>query len=174
VDNLTNNQRSLAWWATWNPSFDGKAIADSALKIQSVNEQFCEMLGASPAELINHTLTDLTPEPAKSRVRENAELVVQGKSPGFLVEIEFEFLSGRRMKALLMVVGVFVETDPPTFDFFVSRILNLSAPIAVPPPCPRGSALLNAIRTNWQIIAAAVGALAWVASEAYKLTREDG
>ena len=61
MDGLTDEERVLAWGASWDPSFDGVAIVDKDFTFRSVNPQFCQIVGVSPAELIGKRFQDITP-----------------------------------------------------------------------------------------------------------------
>jgi PAS domain S-box-containing protein len=128
VDELTNEERALAWLTSWHPSFDGVAIVNPDFTFRSVNPQFCEIVGVSPAEIIGNSFKDLTPEPIKTLDIKNANLVKQGIIPNYTLPKTYEFASGRRVDVILLVRGVF---DPQTseFLFFVSSIMGSESPI---------------------------------------------
>lgn len=183
MDGLDNHQRARAWLATWNPSFTGKAIVNQDFTFRSVNQQFCEILGMQPADFLDHTFTDLTPEPIRTLDRENADLVVQGRSPGYVMRKQYR----RRDDSLtpefmLLVVGIFKENGD--FDFFASRIIlatEVANSLAEPIPSPKELSLwvrfIEALPMLIKIsggVAAAVGVMAWVLYEMTKLAIKDG
>lgn len=156
MDGLNNEERSSAWLASWNPSFDGKAIVNSDFTFRSVNQQFCKMLDISPAELIGNKFTDVTPEPIKTVEVKNSILVRRGDIQSFLLPKTFELSTGRRIDVTLLVSGVYHPTMG-TFMFYVATIMErqrLSATV-VPSPTPTG--LLELDKKTWITIAAALG-----------------
>lgn len=183
MDGLDNHQRAKAWLATWNPSFTGKAVVNEDFTFRSVNQQFCDILGMQPADFLDHAFTDLTPEPIATLDRQNADLVVQGRSPGYLMRKQYR----RRDKSLtpefmLLVVGIFKETGE--FDFFASRIIlatEMTGSSQELTPSPKESSLWAKFITALPIlvkisggIAAAVGVVAWVIYEIARLAAKDG
>jgi PAS domain S-box-containing protein len=127
VDGLTTEkERALAWAATWHPSFHGTAIVNRNFEFVSVNPQFCQIVGVTPAELMGKKFTDVTPATIRELDAKNAELVMQGKITSYLLPKRFEFQSGAKVEIILLVVGVYA-TDG-TFEFFVSRIMEQTIP----------------------------------------------
>jgi len=155
MDGLDSKQRALAWLATWNPSFTGKAILNKDFTFRSVNEQFCEILGVTPAELLDKKFTDITPEPDKTLDKQNAKLVIDGKSQGYLLKKIYELSDGRRVPVLLLVAGV--RKDNGDFDFFVSRIIQ-DIELSDATPTPKG-------RTLWEKIVVAITVIAFAVYE---------
>lgn len=183
MDGLDNHQRAKAWLATWNPSFTGKAIVNEDFTFRSVNQQFCDILGMQPADFLDHTFTDLTPEPIATLDRQNADLVVHGRSPGYLMRKQYL----RRDKSLtpefmLLVVGIFKNNGD--FDFFASRIIlatEMQNSLLELTHFQKESSLwvrfITALPMLVKIsggIAAAVGVVAWVVYEIAKLAAKDG
>lgn len=121
VDKLTDEERILAWKASWHPSFDGVAIVNQDGTFRSVNPQFCKLLGVTPAELIGHRFQDLTPPSIRKLDLENAELVKKGAIDFYLLPKKYQFASHEVDVVLL------VTRAPPSsvgdFRFFVSRIM---------------------------------------------------
>ena len=122
-DGLNNEERVLAWLASWNPSFSGIAIVNPDFTFRSVNRQFCKIVGVTPAEIIGNSFKDMTPEPVKSLDVKNAELVKKGEIDSYLLPKTYELTSGKRVQIVLLVKGVY---DPNTseFLFYVSRIME--------------------------------------------------
>lgn len=121
-DGLTDEERKLAWLASWNPSFAGKAIVNPDFTFRSVNRQFCEIVGVTPAEIINSKFTDLTPEPVKTLDVKNAKLVKEGKIESYILPKVYEFASGKRVDVILLVKGVY-HPKTSEFLFYVSSIM---------------------------------------------------
>lgn len=169
MDGLTNRQRAAAWLASWNPDFVGKAIVNEKLEITAVNEQFCEILGITPAEVLESKFTDVTAKKDRELDLHNAQLVMKGLSPGYLMEKSYLFRDGREVRVLLMVVGIFTENGD--FDFFVSRIVD--APkvqkLSVPTASPKAWSWLTWMKDAWKVLTVLVPIVAWVIYEVAKL-----
>jgi PAS domain S-box-containing protein len=160
VDGLKTEEQALAWAATWHPSFHGTAIVDKDFQFVSVNPQFCQIVGVTPAELIGKKFTDVTPVAIRELDAKNAELVMQGKITSYLLPKRYEFQSGVKVEIILLVVGVYA-TDG-TFKFFVSRIMEQT----VPTPKNQStwfSGILSALKelTRRQWLQAAGMVMAW-------------
>lgn len=123
MDGLTDEERVLAWIANWHPSFSGKAIVNGDFTFRSVNPQFCKILGVTPAELVDQSFVDLTPEPIKTLDKRNAELVKAGQIQSYLIPKTYEFPNGKRKDVTLLVNGVYHQ-DTNEFLFFVSTIME--------------------------------------------------
>jgi PAS domain S-box-containing protein len=171
VDILTNRQRAAAWLATWNPSFVGKAIVSRDFKFQAVNDQFCEILGVTPAVLLEHSFEDITAPQDQKLDTDNAELVIKGKSPGYLMEKSYQFRDNHEVKVLLMVVGVYKEDG--NFYFFTSRIVEAPTKTSVDStPSPKTLSWLAWMTKAWKILTVLVPVAAWVAYEVLKLLKD--
>lgn len=120
----TVEERALAWLAKWHPSLEGTAIINPDFTFRAVNPQFCKILGVTPAELINHSFSDVSPEPVKTLDMDNAKLVMHGVITTYTMNKQYEMKDGRRVSVILLVKGVY---HPLTNDFlfFVSSILGL-------------------------------------------------
>ena len=167
-DKLDFTERALAWKAIWNPSFVGMGIIDRDYTFRSVNSQFCEILGVSPAELIGKKFTDLTPQPMRDLDVLNAGLIREGSSPSYLLPSCYELSNGRRVYFLLLMVGVCdVNQD---FLFYVARIIkNETVAITSTPASPQSSfqksgTFLKTVKENWHIITAILGSLSLLLS----------
>lgn len=123
MDQLNDSERALAWSASWNPSFEGRAIINSDLSFRSVNHQFCKILGVTPAELVKNKFTDMTPEPLKTVETKNAVLVRRGDIQNFLLPKSYVFSDGRVVDLTLLVSGVYHPTSSH-FMFFVATIMR--------------------------------------------------
>ena len=123
MDGLTNEERVFAWLASWNPSFAGKAIVNPDFTFRAVNQQFCKIVGVTPAELVGNKFTDLTPEPVKSVDMKNAMLVKRGVIQSYLLPKSYEFYNGHKVDVTLLVNGVY-HPETKDFMFFVSTILE--------------------------------------------------
>lgn len=152
MDQLSDEERALAWAAHWNPSFVGLAIVDRNLILRSANPQFREMLGITPAELIGKRLVDLTPQPSKTLLEENAKLVISGNIQHYLLQKELELPDGERVKALLLMRGVYDKEGE--FLFFISRIMLDEEGIESPVPSQKSIKLLEFIKQYGYIFAA--------------------
>lgn len=131
MDGLNNQERALAWLASWNPSFDGRAIVNPDFTFRAINQQFCDILGVSPAELVGGTFTDITPAPIRELEIKNANLVMQGLIQSYILEKNYEMMDGRKIDVTLLVNGVYAE-DTKEFLFFVSTIMERK-PLIMPP-----------------------------------------
>lgn len=121
---LSNDkERALAWKACWDPAFSGIAIVNEDFTFRSVNQQFCEIVGVTPGDLIEKNFKDITPEPLKSLDAKNAKLVKDGIINSYFLPKTYEFPSGKRVDVNLLVVGVY-EEETGEFLFFVSRIME--------------------------------------------------
>lgn len=121
MDGLTIEEKALAWEASWHPSFAGIAIVDKNFRFRSVNPQFCEILGVSPAELIGQDFQDITPPPVKQLDANNARLVIRKVITSYLLPKTYDFGNGKIIKVMLLVKGVYSKEG--NFLFFVSRIM---------------------------------------------------
>ena len=121
MDGLQDQERALAWEASWHPSFEGTAIVNEDFTFRSVNPQFCEVVGVSPAELIGKRFQDMTPPPVKQLDENNAKLVVRGVIDSYLLPKTYQFDNGKTVHVVLLVKGVYDENKK--FLFFVSKIM---------------------------------------------------
>lgn len=121
MDGLNFEERALAWASSWDPSFAGIAIVNKDFTFRSVNPQFCDILGVSPAELIGTRFEDITPIEIRKLDVKNANLVMQGKINSYLLPKCYEFENGKRVNVILLVTGVYSTLGE--FLFFVSRIM---------------------------------------------------
>lgn len=154
MDGLNETERALAWAASWHPSLVGTAIINENLTFRSVNPEFCDILGVTPAELIGNSFADITPQPVKALDLKNAELVKKGVIESYLLHKSYEFGSGRRVDFVLLVNGVYSKDGD--FQFYVSRIIL--------PPAPTSQSLskrglMRKLLENWQPIAAILAAM---------------
>ncbi len=122
MDRLTDSERILAWKSSWEPSFAGIAIINPDFTFRSVNPQFCEILGVTPAELIGQKFQDITPPSIREIDLKNAQMVVDGLMDFYILPKSYEFTSGRRVNVVLLVTRAPLTKDGP-FQFFVSRIM---------------------------------------------------
>lgn len=154
MDGLNNDERILAWLASWSPSFDGKAIVNPDFSFRSVNHQFCKILGVTPAELVNQKWTDITPEPIRSLDQKNAELVKGNIIQSYLLPKTYEFPNGKRIDVTLLVNGVY-HHQTREFLFFVSTIMERVSMNATAVPSQTSTGLLEWVdkkRTWWAIV----------------------
>lgn len=121
-DKLTDEERILAWKASWHPSFDGVAIVNPDFTFRSVNPQFCELLGVTPAELIGQRFQDITPPSIRKLDLENAELVKKGVIDFYILPKKYQFSSGHEVEVVLLVTRA-PPSEVGDFRFFVSRIM---------------------------------------------------
>lgn len=122
VDRLTDEERILAWRASWHPSFAGTAIVNIDFTFRSANPQFCKLLGVTPADLIGQRFQDITPPGLKELDEKNAELVISGYIDFYLLPKRYQFSNGREVDVILLVTRA-----PPSSEgdcqFFVARIM---------------------------------------------------
>ena len=174
MDGLTDEERALAWIASWNPSFEGIAIVNSDFTFRSVNQQWCEICGVTPAEFVGNTFSDITPQPIRDLDVKNAELVKQGTITSYLLPKTYEFSNGRKVNIVLLVAGVY-HKQTRKFLFYVSRIMtnNLDIDTESPPLSPTPSGLFYRIKQHWQMIAVFLGAFAYIMAETIKYMRNE-
>lgn len=122
TDRLTNEERVLAWKATWHPSFDGVAIVNKDFTFRSVNPQFCKLLGVTPADLVGNRFQDITPPGIKELDQKNAQMVIDGLIDFYLLPKRYEFANGNEVDVVLLVTAV-RDKETQEFLFFVSRIM---------------------------------------------------
>lgn len=122
MDRLTNEERILAWKASWHPSFAGIAIVNKDFTFRSVNPQFCKLLEVSPAELIGQRFQDITPPGIKELDEKNSQLLIDGLVDFYLLPKKYQFSDGREREVVLLVTRA-PAADEGAFQFFVSRIL---------------------------------------------------
>lgn len=165
MDGLTQDERALAWAASWHPSFAGIAIVNPDFSFRAVNPQFCEILGVSPGELIGSKFTDITPQPIRALDIKNAELVKGKIITSYLLPKVYEFQNGKKVNVVLLVSGVYQENS---LLFYVSRILktemdseNITTPLSA---TPKPIKFFTLIRECWHIILAVLSAVAVVAA----------
>lgn len=171
-DGLTAEERVLAWCASWDPAFVGCAIVDSSFTFRSVNPQFCEMLGVTPAELIGKTFQEITLIRDREIDARNAQLVMDGVIDSYIMEKRYEFLDGRVVPIILLVKGVYAESGE--FLFFLSRIMLNSAGngplLECPAPPHESHAILDYIKKYGAIFAAIgtfIGTAVWALLKHY-------
>lgn len=154
MDGLTNDERALAWAASWHPSFSGIAIVNSDFTFRAVNPQFCEVLGVTPAELIGNRFSDLTPQPVKELDIKNAELVKKRWITSYLLPKEYEFSGGRRVSVILLVCGVYSPNN--SLLFYVSRIMGAAPALESLTPLqsatPKPTSFIEFINKCWHLI----------------------
>lgn len=121
-DGLSDEERILSWVASWTPSFDGWAIVNEDFTFRSVNQQFCDICGVTPAEIIGQKFSDITPAHIRKLDEANAKLIRQGKMRSYILPKSYEFASGAKVDVMLLVVGVFDQNDK--FLHYVSRIMQ--------------------------------------------------
>lgn len=123
MDGLDEEERALAWAVSWNPSFSGIAIVNRDFTFRSVNQQFCKILGVTPAELIGVHFQDITPPAIRKLDEDNARLVIKGTITNYILPKSFEFPNGKKVDVTLLVTGVY---QGGKFLFFVYRIVQMS------------------------------------------------
>ena len=158
MDGLSNEERAYAWLASWNPSFAGKAIVNPDFTFRAVNQQFCKIVGVTPAELVGNKFTDLTPEPLRTVDRNNALLVKKGVIQSYLLPKTYEFFNGHRADVILLVNGVY-HPETKDFMFFVSTILERQEMKSLVAPSRMPTGLLDWIdaRKAWWAGVAGLG-----------------
>lgn len=136
MDQLTDEERALAWYSAWHPSFDGVAIVDRDGTIRSANPQFCQILGVTLAQLVGKRYQDLTASLIREQDEKNAQLVVEGLTESYLLKKTYDFGTHQR-DVILLVCRVPKDTSLP-FQFFVSRIvLTPEEPLELGSPAPK-------------------------------------
>lgn len=122
MDNLTDEERALAWSASWHPSFDGKAIVNRDFTFRSANPQFCKLLGVTPAELVGNTFQDITPIGIRELDEKNARLLIDGKADFYVLPKKYQFAGGRTVSVVLLATRA-PSSELGEFQFFLSRIM---------------------------------------------------
>lgn len=166
MDGLNDDERALAWVASWQPSFVGIAIVNPDFTFRSVNRQFCEIVGVTPAEIINNNFADMTPEPIKTLDIKNANLVKEGIIESYILPKTYEFTSGKRADVMLLTKGVY-HPETSEFLFFVSRIMGKEKHLTAKPLSQQPTGLLQWVdrkRVGVAITSAIVAALGWLST----------
>lgn len=135
MDQLTNDERALAWYSAWHPSFDGVAIVDADGTIRSANPQFCQILGVTLAQLVGKRYQDLTPALIREQDELNAKLVVDGLTESYLLRKTYDF--GTHKRDVMLLVNRVPKDIYLPFQFFVSRIIltpDQPSELGSPPP----------------------------------------
>ena len=122
MDRLNDEERALAWKASWHPSFSGVAIVNKDFTFRSANPQFCKLLGVTPADLIGHRFQDITPPNIRELDEKNAQMVIDGYIDFYLLPKSYEFARGERVDVVLLVTRAPLSSEGD-FQFFVSRIM---------------------------------------------------
>lgn len=122
MDRLTDEERILAWKASWHPSFVGMAIVNKDFTFRSANPQFCKLLGATPADLIGQRFQDITPQKIRELDQKNAQMVIDGFIDFYLLPKTYEFPNGNKVDVVLLVTRAPLSNEGE-FQFFVSRIM---------------------------------------------------
>lgn len=166
-DGLTQEERALAWAASWHPSFSGTAVVNKDFTFRSVNPQFCKIVGVTPAELLGKNFQDITPPDIRELDISNAQLVMEGRTSSYLLPKSYEFASGKRVNVLLLVRGVFsIEGE---FLFFVSSaMLDEEKSITLPAPSPPQTSLWGFIMENAKGLFGAGAVIGGIAVAIYK------
>lgn len=122
MDQLTDEERILAWRASWHPSFSGMAIVNKDFTFRSANPQFCKLLGVTPADLIGQKFQDITPPNIRELDQKNSELVIDGLIDFYVLPKTYEFANGKKVDVVLLVTRAPLPSEGE-FRFFVSRIM---------------------------------------------------
>lgn len=153
MEGLSEHEKALAFAASWHPSFDGWAIVSKEFRFVYVNPQFCRIVGVSPAELIGEKFQDITPNPIKKLDEKNAQLVIDGVIPSYLLPKVYEFSSGKMVNVVLLVNGVYDKDGE--FQFFLSRIMlddeKLQLPLHASLQKKSEKSLLEFIKENGKV-----------------------
>lgn len=128
MDSLTDEEKQLAWEAGWHPSFDGIAIVNRDFSFRDVNPQWCELLEQLPSEFLDKSFEDITPVDVRNLDSDNANLVMEGRIPSYVINKSYHFSDGKKKNIILLVCRVPKDTNKP-FRFFLSRIL-LNEPVS--------------------------------------------
>lgn len=122
MDRLTDEERILAWKASWHPSFAGTAIVNRDFTFRSANPQFCKLLGVTPADLIGKRFQDVTPPSIRELDEKNAQMVIDGLIDFYLLPKKYEFANNHEVDVVLLVTRAPLSHEGE-FQFFVSRIM---------------------------------------------------
>ena len=121
-DQLTTEERALAWESAWNPSFDGIAIVNEDFTFRSVNPQFCKLLGVTPADLIGNRFQDITPPEIRELDEKNAKMIKDGLIDFYILPKTYQFSINHKVDTVLLVNRVPKSILQP-FEFFIARIM---------------------------------------------------
>lgn len=188
TDGLTNQQRARIWLRRWNRTFVGKAVVESDFTFRSVNDQFCKIIGLTPADLIGHSFADITPEPVRSLDVANARLVREGKQDHYILPKVYQ-MPGLQRKTYVAMMVEGVHKKDGTFDCFQSEIIELSkeeyqrmmediiklhVPVELELAFRPKSSFVDSIVKYWKILATVVGVTSWVLWELMKMAAAEG
>ena len=166
MDGLNDYQRAVGW--LWNLQHTPEAIAlvGKDLKIFYVNPSLCELLRITPAQMINSSFADITPEPYKTEDVRNAKLVISGQVIGYEMIKEYQFSAAHIVKVSMLVHGV---RDPIT-DEFLYFISKLTLPEEIQKAKREaGISATQYINTFWGRIGIGIAAIGYVISKAVGL-----
>jgi PAS domain S-box-containing protein len=157
-------------------SLIGKAIVNADFTFRDPNEQLCQYLGVTKAELIGRRFGDITPSPLKEIDEANARLVREGKITCYNMPKIYQIsLDSMPVYANISVIGLHRNQKFDGFQIEIMRIseelfhtekqrLLGSHPLLHTPPKSWLNRLLLSMRTwsrkDWiQLIAAISGAM---------------
>jgi len=124
---LTESEIIASWTAVWECSLEGKAIVKKDFTFHRVNPRFCEILGVSPAKIMEGTFGDITPKKVREEDIQNARLVSEGRQQSYKILKHYEFENSRSVEVELLVVGIFGKSTNK-FLFYVSSIVPSTPP----------------------------------------------
>lgn len=123
MNSLTEKEKAHAFEALFGASIVGLAIVNKDFTFRHTNEQFCAILGVTPAELIGLRFQDITSAKSQRVDEENSKLIMDGKISSYMMEKTYSFENGRSLEAVLVVARVPMNTAEP-FAFFLSQVVT--------------------------------------------------
>lgn len=169
LKSLTGEQKMESWDSLLNPSLIGIAVVDENFIYQQVNDQFCEMLEMTRAEILDHSFIDLTPSSLKELDRRNAELVKIGRQAHYVSPKVLKNAKGTQVEILMLVTGVYVQKlKRREFSHFVIQILTLKNNTQEERPSPLKLGISDWVdkkKVGTVVILGLLGALGYFCSE---------
>ncbi len=117
---LSLEEQAAIAQAACRKSLDGWAIVGRDYRVQIANDQFYDICKINPSQIIGKTFQEITQIDFQNSDEIDANLVMTGKSDGYVTEKTCQFPQ-HSVKIVLLVTGVFIEGE---FQFFLSRILE--------------------------------------------------
>lgn len=138
MDGLTPEERAEAWLSAWDPSLIGSAILNQDFTFRSANQQFCDILGITPAQLYGQRMQDVSTRESREVDEKNAKLLIAGLGESYLLKKTYDFGDGL-LKNVILLVSRVPKIGNGDFKFFLLRIVpaidhvSLSAEMSPPP-----------------------------------------
>lgn len=122
---LSDIQTSKVYRERFDYTLIGRAIVNTDFTFRNVNEQLCQYLGVTKAELIGRKFGDITPSPVKEIDEANARLLMEGKSHCYSMPKIYQISSNSPIVyVMLSVVGI--NQKDGAFDCFDVEVLKIT------------------------------------------------